>query len=108
VLVTVWSGYCATLVRTRWHAWFLGLSTAVVAFTLLGWFPEARYAYSTWRDDIGPALHESVVDVVLVPFLLNSNRVLTVVSLAFVWLVPLVLRRRTPRSVRCGRRRCRR
>lgn len=97
VLVTVWATYCATLVRTRWHAWVLGLSTAVVAFTLLGWFPEARYAGPTWRDHIGPALDQSVVDVVLVPFLLNSNRVLTVVSLALVWLVPLVLRREFPK-----------
>ncbi|KJK42105.1 hypothetical protein UK23_38760 [Lentzea aerocolonigenes] len=98
VLVAIWAGYCATLVRARWHAWFLGLSTTVVAFTLLGWFPEARYAYSTLRDDIGPALHQSVVDVVLVPFLLNSHRVLTVVSLALVWLVPLVLRREFPKA----------
>ncbi|HEX8866220.1 MAG TPA: M48 family metalloprotease, partial [Lentzea sp.] len=96
VLVTVWAGYCATLVRTRWQAWFLGLSSGVVAFTLLGWFPEARYAGPTWRDHIGPAMSQSVVDVVMVPFLLNFNRILTVVSLALVWLVPLVLRREFP------------
>jgi Zn-dependent protease with chaperone function len=104
VLVTVWAGYCATLVRTRWHGVLLGLSTAVVTFTLLGWFPEARNATATWRDHIGPALDflrgpsQSLVDVAVVPFLLNSNRVLTVVSLALVWLVPLVLRREFPRT----------
>ncbi|MEV6239971.1 M48 family metalloprotease [Lentzea sp. NPDC051838] len=96
-LVTVWAGYSATLVRTRWHAWYLGLSTGVVTFTLLGWFPEARYAGATWRNHIDPALNQSVVDVVMVPFLLNFNRVLTVVALVLVWLVPLVLRREFPK-----------
>ncbi|MET8758196.1 M48 family metalloprotease [Lentzea sp. NPDC004782] len=104
VLVTMWAGYCATLVRTRWHGWFLGLSTAVVTFTLLGGFSEVRFATATWRDLLGPALETlrgpspSLVDVVVVPFLLNSNRVLTVVSLALVWLVPLMLRREFPRA----------
>jgi hypothetical protein len=109
VLVTGWAGYCATLVRTRWHALLLGLSTAVVTFTLLGWFPDARYATMEWRYHFGPALDflrdhsQSTVDrmgldVVAGAFLMNANRVLTVVALALVWLVPLVLRREFPRA----------
>ena len=39
-LVTVWAGYCATLVAQPClrHGWFLGLSTAVLTYTHLGWF----------------------------------------------------------------------
>ncbi|MFI6098561.1 M48 family metalloprotease [Lentzea sp. NPDC051213] len=107
-LVTVWVGYCATLVRNRWHAWFLGLSAAVVTYTLLGWFAEVRLASSLWNNAIGPVFDllgtytsSTVDDVVLkavaFPFLWNFNRVLTVVALALVWLVPLVLRREFPR-----------
>lgn len=99
-LVTIWAGYCATLVRTRWHGWFLGLSIAVVTFTLLGWFNEIRAAEALWRNNIVPVLDlldSSVTKAVLLPFLLNFNRVPTVVALALLWLVPLVLRREFPR-----------
>jgi Zn-dependent protease with chaperone function len=99
-LVTIWTGYCATLVRTRWHGWFLGLSTAVVTYALLGWFNEIRVAETVWRNNIVPVmdlLDASVTKAVVLPFLLNFNRVLTVVALALLWLVPLVLRREFPR-----------
>ncbi|MCP2249917.1 M48 family metalloprotease [Lentzea aerocolonigenes] len=107
-LVTVWAGHCATLVRTRWHGWFLGLSIAVVTYTLLGWFPEIRVARAVWRDNLAPVvdllhgyaqtpLNEIGLTAVVIPFLLNFNRVLTVVALALLWLVPLVLRREFPR-----------
>lgn len=107
-LVTVWAGYCATLVRNRWHGWFLGLSTAVLTYTLLGWFVEVRVASTLWAGYLGPIFDllgtytsSTVDDVVLktvaFPFLWNFNRVLTVVALVLVWLVPLVLRREFPR-----------
>ncbi|NKE57114.1 hypothetical protein FXN61_09820 [Lentzea sp. PSKA42] len=107
-LVTIWAGYCATLVRTRWHGWFLGLSIAVVTYTLLGWFSEVRVAGALWRNNIVPVMellhghaqtfvNEIALKGVAIPFLLNFNRVPTVVSLALLWLVPLVLRREFPR-----------
>ncbi|SFR18303.1 hypothetical protein SAMN04488564_104772 [Lentzea waywayandensis] len=99
-LVTIWAGYCATLVRTRWHGWFLGLSIAVVTYTLLGWFNEIRVAETLWRNNIVPVMDlidASVTKAVALPFLLNFNRVPTVVALALLWLVPLVLRREFPR-----------
>lgn len=109
VLVTIWAGHCATLVRTRWHGWFLGLSIAVVACTLLGWFSEVRIADALWRNNMVPVLdllhgyaqtlpNEIGLKAVAIPFLMNFNRVLTVVSLALLWLVPLLLRREFPRS----------
>ncbi|MEU3646601.1 hypothetical protein AB0E59_24695 [Lentzea sp. NPDC034063] len=100
MLMTIWAGYCATLVRTRWHGWFLGLSIAVVTFTLLGWFNEIRAAETLWRNNIVPVLDlldASATKAVVLPFLLNFNRVPTVVALALLWLVPLVLRREFPR-----------
>ncbi|MEU0877687.1 M48 family metalloprotease [Lentzea sp. NPDC005914] len=108
VLVTIWAGYCATLVRTRWHGWFLGMSIAVVTYTLLGWFPEIRVAQAAWRDRLVPVmdllhsyaqtlLNEIGLKAVAIPFLLNFNRLLTAASLALLWLVPLVLRREFPR-----------
>jgi Zn-dependent protease with chaperone function len=99
-LVTIWAGYCATLVRTRWHGWVLGLSTAFVTYALLGWFYEIRAAETVWRNNIVPVmdlLDDSVTKAVVLPFLLNFNRVPTVVALALLWLVPLVLRREFPR-----------
>ena len=99
-LVTIWAGYCATLVRTRWHGWFLGLSVAAVTFTLLGWISEIRVIQTVWRNNISPVmdlLDASVTKAVVLPFLLNFNRVPTVVALALLWLVPLVLRREFPR-----------
>lgn len=101
MLVTIWAGHCATLVRTRWHGWFAGLSIVAVTFTLLGWFAEARVAQAVWRDNIVPVmdtLDSDVLKAVAVPFMLNFNRVPTVVALALLWLVPLVLRREFPRS----------
>jgi hypothetical protein len=108
-LVTIWAGHCATLVRTRWHGWFLGLSIAVVGYTLLGWFGEVRLADVVWRNNMVPVmdllhgyaqtvLNEIGLKAVAIPFLMNFNRVLTVVALALLWLVPLVLRREFPRS----------
>jgi len=107
-LVTVWAGYCATLVRNRWHGWFLGLSTAVLTYTLLGWFTEVRLASSLWANVMGPvfdllgtytpaAADDVALKTVAFAFLWNFNRVLTVVALVLVWLVPLVLRREFPR-----------
>ncbi|WP_176960038.1 M48 family metalloprotease [Lentzea jiangxiensis] len=100
-LVTIWAGHCATLVRTRWHAWLLGLSAVAVVHTLLGWFPEIRVAHAVWRDSIAPVLDpldDTVTKAVVLPFLLNSHRVLTVAVLGLLWLVPLVLRREFPRT----------
>lgn len=108
-LVAIWAGHCATLVRTRWHGWFLGLSVAVVVYTLLGWFGEVRLADVLWRNNMVPVmdllhgyaqtlLNEIGLKAVAIPFLMNFNRVLTVVALALLWLVPLVLRREFPRS----------
>ncbi|WP_439662213.1 M48 family metalloprotease [Lentzea sp. HUAS TT2] len=99
-LVTVWAGHCATLVRTRWHGWVLGPSIAFVTFTLLSWFSEIRIAEAVWRNNVIPVLDlldASVTKAVVLPFLLNFNRVPTVVALALLWLVPLVLRREFPR-----------
>ncbi|MFJ5988064.1 M48 family metalloprotease [Lentzea sp. NPDC092896] len=99
-LVTIWAGHCATLVRTRWHGWFLGLSTAVITFTLLGWFNEIRAAEALWRNNIVPVLDlvdASVAKAVVLPYVLNFNRVPSAISLALLWLVPLVLRREFPR-----------
>ncbi|WP_330271999.1 hypothetical protein OG205_33975 [Lentzea sp. NBC_00516] len=99
-LVTVWAGYCATLGRTRWHGWVLGPSIAFVTFTLLSWFPEIRVAEAVWHNNVVPVmdlLDASVTKAVTLPFLLNFNRVPTVVALALLWLVPLVLRREFPR-----------
>ncbi|WP_434452177.1 M48 family metalloprotease [Lentzea sp. E54] len=108
-LVTIWAGHCATLARTRWHGWSLGLSIAVVAYTLLGWFTEVRLAGALWRNNMTPVmdlLHgyaqtlpdEIALKAVAIPFLMNYNRVPTVVALALLWLVPLVLRREFPRG----------
>ncbi len=99
-LVTIWAGYCATLVRARWHGWFLGLSVTVVVYTLLGWVSDIRVAEALWRNSITPVLNMLdgyALKAVAIPFLLNFNRVLTVVSLALLWLVPLMLRREFPR-----------
>ncbi|GLY48485.1 hypothetical protein Lesp01_21410 [Lentzea sp. NBRC 102530] len=109
VLVTVWAGHCATLVRNRGQAWLLGLSIPLVVYSLLSWFPEVRAVEAVWRNNIVPVFDllagyaSSTVDAVALqavslPFLLNFNRVLTVVALALVWLVPLVLRREFPRE----------
>ncbi|MFD4674644.1 M48 family metalloprotease [Lentzea sp. NPDC058450] len=100
VLVTVWAGYCATLVRTRWHAWLLALSLPVAAYSLLSWTAEIRIAEALWRNNIVPIMNlvdEPVVKVAVVPFVLNLNPVPTVVALALLWLVPLVLRGEFPR-----------
>ncbi|GLZ33258.1 hypothetical protein Lesp02_54460 [Lentzea sp. NBRC 105346] len=113
VLVCCWAGYCATLVTTRGHAVLLAAATAVVAYSVLGWFPEARAIAALWRDNLRPIveiLHgfaSSTVDRVLldgitVPFLLNFNRVVTAIALCLVWLVPLVLRRELPRAALAG------
>ncbi|MET9628270.1 M48 family metalloprotease, partial [Lentzea sp. NPDC006480] len=109
VLVTTWAGHCATLVRNRWHGWFLALALAVMTWTLLGWFTEIRVAAALWRDQYAPVVSfiggypESTadrvaLDVVVLPFLMNFNRVPTALALALVWLVPLVLRREFPRT----------
>ncbi|MGI5504065.1 M48 family metalloprotease [Lentzea sp. CA-135723] len=109
VLVTVWAGYCATLVRTRRQAWLLGLSIPLVVFPLLAWFAEIRAVEAMWRNNITPVFEllagytSSNVDAVALqavsfPFLLNFNRTVTVVALALVWLVPLLLRRELPRG----------
>ncbi|WP_394614964.1 M48 family metalloprotease [Lentzea sp. JNUCC 0626] len=100
VLLTVWAGYCATLVRTRWHGWVLALSVALAAYSLLSWNNEIRIAEVLWRNSIVPILDlvdEPVVKAVVAPFVVNLNRVPTVVVVALLWLVPLLLRREFPR-----------
>lgn len=103
VLVSCWAGYCVGLLgdRVRGPA---GLLTAcaivVVCVSCLGWAHESVIGDLAWRDFVGPALalHPPVVDAALVPFVLNSERVLTAAALALLWLVPLA----SGRGVRFG------
>lgn len=108
ILVTLWAGHCATLVRTRRQGWFLGASIAFVTFSLLGWISEVRAAGPAWRDTMVPIMdilhghaqslaNEIGLKAVAIPYLLNFNRVPTAIALALLWLVPLVLRREFPR-----------
>ncbi|GAA3859702.1 hypothetical protein GCM10022243_26950 [Saccharothrix violaceirubra] len=108
LLVCCWVGHCATLARTRVHGVLIGIAAVVVCFVTLGWFSELQAADKFWRGYMVPYLDllhgyatsdvETVVlDVVVVPFLLNHNRVPTVAALVLVWLVPLALRRELPR-----------
>jgi Zn-dependent protease with chaperone function len=96
VLVCCWAGYVARLLgepRTVRGA-LTATAVVVVCLSFLSWSTEVFVVDALWRDDLGPALdlHEDgVVKVVVLPFILNTERILTAAAFALLWLVPLLL-----------------
>jgi Zn-dependent protease with chaperone function len=103
--VCSWAGLVAVGLADRARGW-RGASSAVavaaVCLSFLGWSRELLAAEVLWHDHLGPAFdlvsgYGRVVGVVVVPFLLNFDRVLTAAAVVLLWLVPLLLGRGSAR-----------
>ncbi|GAA0590473.1 hypothetical protein GCM10010174_01830 [Kutzneria viridogrisea] len=119
-LVCVWAGHCARLlgegVRT-WRGLAAAAAVLLVCVSCLGWIRVAQAGDVLWQSYVQPAvallegyahgtawslLDAQVIDTVVVPFLLNEDRILTAAALAALWLVPLLLASDPGRRVRLG------
>ena len=105
VLVCAWAGRVAVQlgdrVRGRYGA-LAGGAVVVVCLSFLGWFRELLAIDLVWRDYLVPAVdlvsgYGRVAGIVVAPFLLNSDRILTAAAVALLWLVPLLLGRGSAR-----------
>ncbi|MCS7482641.1 M56 family metallopeptidase [Umezawaea endophytica] len=105
VLVCGWAGLVAVRLGDAVRSLRGALSAAAVVLvcvSFLGWFREITLAGVVWRDYLAVAYdlvsgYGRVAGVVVVPFLLNSDRVLTAAAVAVLWLVPLLLGRGSAR-----------
>jgi Zn-dependent protease with chaperone function len=105
VLVCVWAGRVAGQLGARVRGGrgaVAGAAVVVVCFSFLGWFRELLVFDVVWHGYLAPAVdlvtgYGRVAAVVVAPFLLNSDRILTAAAVVLLWLVPLLLGRGSAR-----------
>jgi Zn-dependent protease with chaperone function len=105
VLVCAWAGRVAVQLDDRVRGprgALAACAVVVVCLSFLGWFRELLAIDTVWRDYLVPAIdlvsgYGRVAAVVVAPFLLNSDRILTAAAVVLLWLVPLLLGRGSAR-----------